>query len=298
MFARDNTKYFMKNTKLIALLVCLTMVVCSFAGCTMPELPFELPFDMSDIPLIGDLFVKTAPVEFDAVDGELVGEAPASYSDNAALALPEASLQYYAFKGWSLNADGSGDLYTEFPAGYELTDEQIELGIVFYAVYERLSGTVAYDLAGGEWAGEAGPESYLYGEVVEIPEVEKEHFEFVEWTLNGDAFDGIVESTEGNLELVANWVQVETEITYVLGLEGAVLPDAENIFSTDEGIENLNAAEYVPTADGALFAGWYFDADCTEPATEIEAGTTEAVTIYAKWEATPSIGGDNWVPVQ
>ena len=285
----------MKNTKLIALLVCLTVVVCSFAGCTMPELPFELPFDVSNIPLIGDLFVKTASIEFDTGDGELVGEAPAAYSDNAALALPVASLQYYAFKGWSLNADGTGDLYTELPANFALTDEQIELGIVFYAVYERLSGSIAYDLAGGEWADEEGPASYLYGEAVELPELYLEHFEFDGWLLNGEAFDGIVESTEGDLSLVATWTQVETEITFVLNKDGAILPDADEVFKTKYGIEDL-AAEYVPTVDGAFFAGWYLDADLTEAVTEIPAGTTEAVTLYAKWEVTPSIGGDNWVP--
>ena len=104
----------MKNTKLIALLVCLTMVVCSFAAC-----------DLSTLPVIGSMFVKTAAIEFNVGDGELVGEAPASYSDNAALALPTANLQYYAFKGWSLNADGSGDLYTEIPVKYALTEDQI-----------------------------------------------------------------------------------------------------------------------------------------------------------------------------
>lgn len=285
----------MKNTKLIALLVCLTVVVCSFAGCTMPELPFELPFDVSNIPLIGDLFVKTASIEFDAADGEIVGEVPAAYSNNAALALPEASLQYYAFKGWSLNADGTGDLYTELPAKFALTDEQIELGIVFYAVYERLSGSIAYDLADGAWVEAEGPASYLYGEVVELPEVEKEHFEFAGWTLNGEAFEGIVESTEGDLSLVATWIQVETEISFVLNQDGATLPDAEDVFYTQEGVD-LSAAEYIPTAPGALFAGWYLDADLTEAVTEIAAGTTEAVTLYAKWEVTPSIGGDNWVP--
>ena len=285
----------MKNTKLIALLVCLTVVVCSFAGCTMPELPFELPFDVSNIPLIGDLFVKTASIEFDAADGEIVGEVPAAYSNNAALALPEASLQYYAFKGWSLNADGTGDLYTELPAKFALTDEQIELGIVFYAVYERLSGSIAYDLADGAWVKDEGPASYLYGEVVALPEVEKEHFEFAGWTLNGEAFKGIVESTEGDLSLVATWIQVETEISFVLNQDGATLPDAEDIFYTQEGVD-LSAAEYIPTAPGALFAGWYLDADLTEAVTEIDAGTTEAVTLYAKWELTPAIGGDNWVP--
>ena len=278
----------MKNTKLIALLVCLTLVVCSFAGCT------ALPFDPSDIPLVGDLFVKTAALEFDAVDGELVGEAPAAYSDNAALVLPEAELQYYAFLGWSLSEDGSNPM-KEIPAKFELTEDQIANGIVFYAVYERLSGDITYDLAGGTWVDEEGPASYLYGEVVELPEVEKEFFEFLGWTLNGEAFDGIVESTEGDLALVATWKQVETEITYVLGLDGATLPDAESTFSTEDGIEDLSKAEFIPSVSGAIFQGWYLNADFSgEPVTSIEANTTEAVTLYAKWAEAPSVG-DNWV---
>lgn len=274
----------MKNTKLIALLVCLTMVVCSFAAC-----------DLSTLPVVGSLFVKTAAIEFNTGDGELVGEAPASYSDNATLALPVASLQYYAFKGWSLNADGTGDVITEMPAKYALTEDQIANGIVFYAVYERLSGTIAYDLAGGQWYDEEGPASYLYGEVIELPEVEKEHFEFVAWTIDGVEVDGITESQEGNVTFVATWVQVETEISFVLNQDGAELPDAGDVFDTEEGVD-LSKEKYIPTAPGALFAGWYLDAELTQPVEEIAEGTTEAVTLYAKWEPTPSIGGDNWVP--
>ena len=274
----------MKNTKLIALLVCLTMVVCSFAAC-----------DLSGIPVVGSLFVKTAALEFNTGDGELVGEKPESYSDNAALALPTASLQYYAFKGWSLNADGSGDLFTEIPAKYALTEDQIANGIVLYAVYERLVGTITYDLAGGEWYDEVGPASYEYGSIVEIPEVEKDRFEFLGWTLNGEEFEGIVESTEGNLTLVAVWEQVETEIFFVLGKDDASLPNAGKVFDTAKGV-NLSDDKYVPKADGVLFAGWYLDAELTQPVSKIEADTIEAVTLYAKWEATPSIGGDNWVP--
>ena len=274
----------MKNTKLIALLVCLTMVVCSFAAC-----------DLSTLPVVGSLFVKTAAIEFNTGDGELVGEAPASYSDNATLALPVASLQYYAFKGWTLNADGTGDVITEMPAKYALTEDQIANGIVFYAVYERLSGTIAYDLAGGQWYDEEGPASYLYGEVIELPEVEKEHFEFLAWTIDGVEVDGITESQEGNVTFVATWVQVETEISFVLNQDGAELPDAGDVFDTEEGVD-LSKEKYIPTAPGALFAGWYLDAELTQAIDEIPEGTTEAVTLYAKWEPTPSIGGDNWVP--
>jgi uncharacterized repeat protein (TIGR02543 family) len=260
------------------------MVVCSFAAC-----------DLSTLPVIGSFFVKTATVEFNVVDGELVGEAPASYSDNAALELPKASLQYYAFKGWSLNADLSGDLFTEIPAHYALTEDQIANGIVFYAVYERLSGTIAYDLAGGEWVDAEGPASYLYGEVIELPEVEKEHFEFVAWTIDGEKVNGIVESQEGNVTLVATWVQVETEISFVLNKDGAALPSAGDVFDTEAGVD-LSKDKYIPTVDGAYFAGWYLDADLTEAVTKIDAGTTEAVILYAKWAETPVVGGDNWVP--
>lgn len=274
----------MKNTKLIALLVCLTMVVCSFAAC-----------DLSSMPVLGGLFVKTAALEFDAGDGEIVGEKPESYSDNAALALPTASLQYYAFKGWSLNADGTGDVITEMPAKYALTEDQINNGIVLYAVYERLVGTITYDLAGGDWYDEAGPASYEYGSTVELPEVEKEHFDFVAWTLNGEKVNGIVESQTGNITLVATWKQVETEIFYVLGREDATLPDASKVFYTDDGL-NLNDDKFVPKAANVVFAGWYLDAECTQPISKIEAGTTGAVTLYADWASAPSIGGENWVP--
>ena len=286
----------MKNTKLIALLVCLTLVVCSFAGCTMPELPFELPFDVSDIPVIGDLFVKTAAVEFNKNGGEIVGEEPAAYSDNAALALPSASLQYFAFKGWSLNADGSGDLFvSEIPAKFALTEDQIANGIVLYAVYEQLTGTISYEPNGGAWVDAEGPTSYNYGEVVELPALEKEYFEFLGWSLDGEIVESLAESTEGDITLVAEWKQTETQITYVLGLETATLPDAEPTFSTEDGIEDLSEAEFIPSASGAIFQGWYLNADFSgEPVTSIEANTTEAVTLYAKWAEAPSVG-DNWV---
>ena len=274
----------MKNTKLIALLVCLTMVVCSFAAC-----------DLSGIPVVGGLFVKTAALEFNTGDGELVGEKPESYSDNAALALPTASLQYYAFKGWSLNADGTGDVITEMPANYALTEDQITNGIVLYAVYERLVGTITYDLAGGEWYDEVGPASYEYGSIVELPEVEKEHFDFVKWTIDGVEIKGITESQTGNITIVANWKQVETEIFFVLGRDGASLPNAGKVFDTESGV-NLGDDKYIPKVEDATFAGWYLDAEFTKPVTEIEAGTTEAVTLYADWKTAPAVDGE-WVPV-
>ncbi len=281
----------MKNIKLIALLVCLTVAVCSFAGCAL-----------SEIPVIGGLFTKTALLTFEPSGGDF-GDAvvPESYTDNAALALPSPTLQYYAFLGWSFNEDGSGDLYTEIPAKFELTEEQVELGIVLYAVWERLSGTITYDLNGGEWGDEEGETTYLYGEELELAEPEREFFEFDGWALGDAVIDSIGEDQEGDITLVATWTQVETQIFFDLGVVEIpveeALPDAGETFDTEEGLD-LSKAEYIPTAPGYLFSGWYSDAELTQAITEIAENTTEPVTVYAKWVSTPSIDGDHWVGVQ
>ena len=266
----------MKNIKLIALLVCLTVIVCSFVGCA-----------------------KTAALTFEANGGEVVGEAPLEYTTKAALALPTATLQYYNFKGWSLNSDGSGTVYTELPAELELTDEQVENGMKLYAVWERKTGKITYAYDGGSLAsGATAPESYKYGEIVVLPAVEKEHFEFLGWTIDGNIVETIDKTQEGDVTVTATWLQVETVINYVLGLEGATLADASNTFATEDGIEDLLDEEFIPTADGYVFAGWYTDAEFTTAITEIPAETTEEVTIYAKWMATPTVEGDNWVGVK
>ena len=253
---------------------------------------------------------RTAPAEFS------VASVDAAFADESIWRFPVDVQSDFSGKGISSNfTSESAVLYkkdnkeskapkaqmtqVELPAELELTDEQVELGITLYAVWERLSAKISYDLAGGAFASDANaPESYLYGEKVSLPTPEKQYFEFVAWTLNGEEISEIAESQEGDVALVATWVQVETPITYVLVQDGATLPDAESTFATDEGIEDLMDDEFIPKADGYIFAGWYFDAEYTQAATEIPADTTDAVTIYAKWEQAPVVEGDNWVGVK
>ena len=290
----------MKNIKLIALLVCLTVIVCTFAGCA-----------------------KTALLTFELNGGELAGEAPGVYSDDAVLALPTPALQYYEFLGWSLNSDLSGDLYTELPAGFALSGEQIPsedtmtaliekitgnapYTLTLYAVFNRLSANITFDVNGGEFEdGEDIPTSYLYGETVELPIPELEYFEFVAWVdADGNEIEEITEDMEGDIALTATWIQVETQIFFDLGIVKDIvsvedaLPDAGETFPTDEGIEDLSDAEYLPTADGYQFVGWYADAELTQPIDSIDSDTTDPVTIYAKWEQAPVVEGDNWVGVK
>ena len=266
----------MKQLKLIALLICLTVIVCSFAGCA-----------------------KTAPLSFELNGGTLSGEAPVEFKNDADLALPEATKQYYKFEGWSLSSDGKNVLEgNKLPAEMELTDEQVEGGLKLYAVWTRLTGKIEYDLAEGAWDDAAGVASYNYGDEVELPtELSRENFEFVAWTLNGEKIETLPKSQTGDIKLVATWVQVKTPIKFELGRADAEF-DAEETFPTNSGCD-LTDIFFIPSAPGCIFAGWYTNAECTgEAVTEIEPGTTEAVTLYAKWAEAPPLSGDNWVPVQ
>ena len=49
------------------------------------------------------------------------------------------------------------------------------------------------------------PTEYAYGVAAQLPTPVKEGATFAGWTLNGEAFAGITETTKGDLNLVATW---------------------------------------------------------------------------------------------
>ncbi len=86
------------------------------------------------------------------------------------------------------------------------------------------------------------------------------------------------DSLKGNLVLHARWEIESYSIEYELdgGTNAAGNPSTYNISSG----EIVFAA---PTKDGAKFEGWFYDANLTNPATQIDSGSTGDKTIYAKW---------------
>lgn len=89
------------------------------------------------------------------------------------------------------------------------------------------------------------------------------------------------DSLKGNLVLHARWEIESYSIEYELA--GGV--NAEGNPST----YNINSGDIVfaaPTKEGAKFEGWFYDANLTNPATQIDAGSTGDKTIYAKWTVT------------
>ena len=83
---------------------------------------------------------------------------------------------------------------------------------------------------------------------------------------------------EGNLTLYARWDVVLYSISYenMNGASNAGNPSNYNIGSGDIVFAD-------PTKVGSVFEGWFYDAEFTNPATQIETGSTGDKTIYAKW---------------
>lgn len=83
---------------------------------------------------------------------------------------------------------------------------------------------------------------------------------------------------EGNLLLYARWNVIQYSITYK-NMNGA--SNADNPSNYNVGSDDIVFA--APTKVGSVFEGWFYDAEFTNPATQIETGSTGDKTIYAKW---------------
>ncbi|WP_158213085.1 InlB B-repeat-containing protein [Fibrobacter sp. UWR2] len=86
------------------------------------------------------------------------------------------------------------------------------------------------------------------------------------------------DSLKGNLVLHARWEIESYSINYEL--------NGGTNASTNLTTYNVNSGDIVfaaPTKEGSKFEGWFYDANLTNPATQIDSGSTGDKTIYAKW---------------
>ena len=83
---------------------------------------------------------------------------------------------------------------------------------------------------------------------------------------------------EGNLTLYARWNVVQFNVDYVL--DGGTNGNNPSTYT----IQDADIVLADPTKTGAIFEGWFYDAEFTNPATKIDAGSTGDKTVYAKWK--------------
>ncbi|MBR5693754.1 MAG: InlB B-repeat-containing protein, partial [Fibrobacter sp.] len=122
------------------------------------------------------------------------------------------------------------------------------------------------------------------GETVSRPDtvITDDGYKVVGWCIAEDCTEEneytFTDSLKGNLVLHARWEIESYSINYEL--------NGGTNASTNLTTYNVNSGDIVfaaPTKEGSKFEGWFYDANLTNPATQIDAGSTGDKTIYAKW---------------
>jgi len=108
-------------------------------------------------------------------------------------------------------------------------------------------------------------------------------YKLVGWYTDADCSEGkeytFGATTEENITLYAKWKATSYSITY--NLNGGTNGNNPASYTVESFTITLKNAK----RDGYTFAGWFYDKDLTNAASQITAGSTGDVTLYAKWKA-------------
>ena len=204
-------------------------------------------------------------IEYELDGGQNSELNPAGFGGSLLpIELQPATKLGYKFLGWEYEGEFVEKL--EVARNYKLV-----------AKWELEEYSISYDVAGGEYEGEAKTVYTIY-ESVELPVPTKEGFEFKGWYAGEELVESVKEGSTGNLELVAKWELVKYTISYDLAggvfAEGAEVVEA---YTVEDEVVFL-----VPTKEGHRFLGWYIGEELVEG---VEKGSASNLTVVAKWQA-------------
>ena len=280
----------MKLSKVLCVFLMLA-VIFSLASCNL----------IKNSPL-GGLFGKTEyTVTFDSDGGTEV--ASATVSERTPVSAPaDPTKDGYKFIGWF-----HGDVKWDFTS---LVNENITL----VAHWEKLPESCEHvDKDDNNWCDKCGETfsdgtdlpaitvytiSYKDGETslylkpdmftplstgLTLPVApEKENYEFIGWFSDAaltNKVTAIDVTANANLVFYASYSPISYRIDYKLD-EGVNAESNPASYT----VESLPITLADPTRDEYEFKGWYTDANCTEPITEINEDNIGNLTVYAKWE--------------
>lgn len=93
---------------------------------------------------------------------------------------------------------------------------------------------------------------------------------------------------ESDIVLTANWKIVDWELEFVLDSD-----ENTTVYPTTVNVKSDTIYLNPPTKDGHTFLGWYKDPEFTQAAEDvIPSGTTQNVTLYARWAPSYNITYD------
>ena len=190
---------------------------------------------------------------------------------NTVALIPNPERNGYTFEGWYYN----GALWV---SGTAMPAENITL----VAMWELKSYTVSFSAGDGATAV-AGQTIYFGLQATKPTDPVRSGYIFGGWLLNGSKYD-FGTSVRDNITLTAKWLPRTYSIDYVLG--GGVNA------SSNPASYNIKSGTIVladPTREGFIFLGWYDAEQNGNRVTEIKAGSTGRITLYARWQANTYI---------
>ena len=132
------------------------------------------------------------------------------------------------------------------------------------------SFTVTFDANGGS---EVPSQMLVQGKTIEEPHTEREGYEFGGWFVDIDAWN-FEKGINANLTLVAKWIPISYDITYVDRLNATNNNPTSYNIESDFTLSNLSKNGYV-------FGGWVNSEN--QKVEKIEKGSAGAITLTAVW---------------
>lgn len=220
-----------------------------------------------------DGYTVTFDLNYDgAPDGEKV-----TVSNGSAVEKPDdPKRDKYAFVGWYTDAACTTEADFEFA---------ITGNVTYYAKWEQTVATVTFVFNNG--TDDVKTEEVAIGDAIEQPEDPEYDDTHVldAWYTDKELKDEYEFGSEvkGDLTLYAGWTEVDPDtvltLTFMWNYYGA--PN-DGVARTTQVSFNSKPRTYNATRAGHYLAGWYTDAECTQPF-DFTSRLKESVTLYACW---------------
>ncbi len=238
-------------------------------------------------------------VTFDATDGYFPPESPVVKTKTKTIAidepltveglgsLPESFCSVYSqetgcdemkfFAGWSFDKNATAEQTVDLNELNTFVTRDTTL----YAIWttEEIY-TVTFHAVGHGKTKVAFVKVKSGDKVEKMDAVPDEGYIFEDWfTEDGVAFDFDKTGISRSIILYAHWIPEEYTIHYELN--GGVNASSNH---TKYTVETPTFKFANPSNEGYTFVKWCYDAECSEPASQITQGTTGDKTLYTQWE--------------
>lgn len=250
------------------------------ANGTLLNPPFKLGAEeyTADITLRALWTVIFYSIHYELDGGVNAESNPADYTVDQIVTLVSPTKPGYTFMGWYAD-EAFNTPVVGITAGS--TGEK-----TFYAKWKQNPYTITWNVNEGGELNETPDytKTAFFGDTITAPTVTaKPGYQFDGWYSNstfadGSGFTDGATMPDGDVTYYAKWTVIPYSISYELdgGTNPAENPSQYNVLTGTVTLLD-------PAKMGYAFAGWYTDADYTTQVTTIPAGSTDDVTLYAKW---------------